>query len=175
METTFIVAVSFSKTRNHKGAHQTSQETEGPQHCFSGQKLLLFLLVSEQPRHKLLHLSHYPLEFTGILHIRGLTCWWLLKWEFVNLHWQFCELPSHFCLWNLWRDNLNDHNLSWSFHTFESRKPINSVLPITLSLKSILSISYVANVAFSSLKQQQYTILYMNVYKAAYCPEHAYK
>ena len=49
-----------------------------------------------------------------------------------------------------------------------------TVLPIALSLKSILSISYVATVVFSSLKQQ-YTVLYINGYKAAYCPEHAQK
>jgi hypothetical protein len=53
-----IDAVSFPETRNHKGAPQMHKETGGPQHCFIGQKLLLGLLNSEQPRHKLLHLPH---------------------------------------------------------------------------------------------------------------------
>jgi len=46
------------------------------------------------------------LEFAGMFHMRGLSCHWSLKWYSIILYWWFCELPAHFCLWNLWWDDL---------------------------------------------------------------------
>jgi hypothetical protein len=60
--------------------------------------------------------SNSAIEFASIFCMRDLTCQQLLKWSFIGHCWWHCKVSPCFCVYCLWRDDVNTHNLqpvSW--------------------------------------------------------------
>jgi hypothetical protein len=55
--------------------------------------------------------SNSPVQFASIFHKRDLTCQQFLKWSFIGHGWWQCKVSPRFCVYCLWRYDVNTHNL----------------------------------------------------------------
>jgi hypothetical protein len=73
----------------------------------------------------------------------------------------FLDLSPCVPMFNLWRDNLDAHNIQLNFLTFDDRNAQPCVLPLTLSSKAALVISRVSDKFPESKAQLTYNTLFL--------------